>query len=101
MKLKGKTVLITGGTGSFGTKFIEILLDRHEPEAIRVFSRDELKQSELQRRFADDDRMRYLLGDIRDRDRVVRATKGVDVIVHAAALKQVAHANVVGEAPLQ
>src|SRR3954451_12968871 len=89
MKLKSMTVLITGGTGSFGTKFIEILLDRHEPEAIRVFSRDELKQSELQRRFADDDRMRYLLGDIRDRDRVVRATKGVDVIVHAAALKQV------------
>src|SRR3954454_18139043 len=89
MKLKGKTVLITGGTGSFGTKFIEILLDRHEPEAIRVFSRDELKQSELQRRFADDDRMRYLLGDIRDRDRVVRATKGCDVIIHAAALKQV------------
>jgi UDP-N-acetylglucosamine 4,6-dehydratase/5-epimerase len=89
MRLKGKTVLITGGTGSFGTKFIEILLDRYDPAAIRVFSRDELKQSELQRRFADDERLRYLLGDIRDRDRVVRATKGVDVIVHAAALKQV------------
>jgi UDP-N-acetylglucosamine 4,6-dehydratase len=89
MEIRGKTVLVTGGTGSFGTRLIEILLESHEPKAVRVFSRDELKQSELQRRFADDDRVRYLLGDVRDLPRLVRATRGVDVIVHAAALKQV------------
>jgi UDP-N-acetylglucosamine 4,6-dehydratase len=87
--LKDKTVLITGATGSFGTRFLERLLEEHEPRAVRVFSRDELKQSELQRRFADDDRVRFLLGDIRDLPRLIRATRGVDVIVHAAALKQV------------
>jgi UDP-N-acetylglucosamine 4,6-dehydratase/5-epimerase len=87
--LNGKTVLITGGTGSFGTAFIEAVLEQHDPHSVRVFSRDELKQSELQRRFADDTRLRYLLGDVRDLPRLVRATRGVDVIVHAAALKQV------------
>jgi UDP-N-acetylglucosamine 4,6-dehydratase/5-epimerase len=86
---KDQTLLVTGGTGSFGTKFIETLLEREQPAAIRVFSRDELKQSELQRRFADDDRLRYLIGDVRDLPRLIRATRGVDVIVHAAALKQV------------
>ena len=89
MILRDKTVLVTGGTGSFGTKFIEVLLERHDPKAIRVFSRDELKQSQLQRRFADDGRLRYLIGDVRDLPRLVRATKGVDVLIHAAALKQV------------
>jgi UDP-N-acetylglucosamine 4,6-dehydratase len=89
LTLKDKTVLITGATGSFGTKFLEVLLEKHEPRAVRLFSRDELKQSELQRRFADDDRVRFLLGDVRDLSRLIRATRGVDVIVHAAALKQV------------
>src|SRR3954471_20729057 len=89
MTLTDKTILITGGTGSFGTKFIEKVLREHDPASIRVFSRDELKQFELQRRFADDDRLRYLLGDVRDLPRLVRATRGVDIIVHAAALKQV------------
>ena len=90
MDLKGKTVLITGGTGSFGTKLAEILLERHDPDAIRIYSRDELKQSELRRRLADDDsRMRYLIGDVRDLARLTRAMRGVDVVVHAAALKQV------------
>jgi UDP-N-acetylglucosamine 4,6-dehydratase/5-epimerase len=89
VNLKGKTILITGGTGSFGTKFVETILAEHDPQSVRVFSRDELKQSELQRRFADDTRLRYLLGDVRDLPRLVRATRGVDVIVHAAALKQV------------
>jgi UDP-N-acetylglucosamine 4,6-dehydratase/5-epimerase len=90
MDFKGKTILITGGTGSFGSKLIEMLLARHEPEAIRVFSRDELKQSELRRRFADhDERIRYLIGDVRDLPRLTRAMRGVDVVVHAAALKQV------------
>ena len=90
MTLQGKTVLVTGGTGSFGTKLIEVLLERYALAAIRVFSRDELKQSELRRRFADEDgRMRYLIGDVRDLPRLTRAMRGVDVVVHAAALKQV------------
>jgi len=90
LNLEGKTVLVTGGTGSFGTKLVEILLERYNPDSIRVFSRDELKQSELRRRFADDDdRIRYLIGDVRDLPRLSRAFRGVDVVVHAAALKQV------------
>ena len=87
--LKDKTILVTGGTGSFGTRFVERVLAEHEPHAIRIFSRDELKQSELQRRFADETRLRYLLGDVRDLPRLTRATRGVDVVIHAAALKQV------------
>jgi UDP-N-acetylglucosamine 4,6-dehydratase len=86
--LNGKTLLITGGTGSFGQACIRTLLDRFDVEAIRVFSRDELKQSELAHKFHDP-RLRMLLGDVRDRDRVRLATRGVDVIIHAAALKQV------------
>jgi UDP-N-acetylglucosamine 4,6-dehydratase len=89
MDLTGKTILITGGTGSFGTRLLETLLSDHDPQSVRVFSRDELKQSELARRFADDTRLRFLLGDVRDLSRLTRATRGVDLIVHAAALKQV------------
>jgi UDP-N-acetylglucosamine 4,6-dehydratase len=89
LTLKDKVILVTGATGSFGSKFLEVVLERHDPAAIRVFSRDELKQSDLARRFADDDRLRFLLGDVRDLPRLTRATRGVDVIVHAAALKQV------------
>jgi UDP-N-acetylglucosamine 4,6-dehydratase/5-epimerase len=87
--LKDKTVLVTGGTGSFGAAFIQAVLERHDPHSVRVFSRDELKQSELQRRFADDDRLRLLIGDVRDLSRLVRASRGVDVMIHAAAMKQV------------
>jgi len=83
-----RVVLITGGTGSFGKKFTEILLKEHRPRAIRVYSRDELKQHEMSQKVADA-RMRYLLGDIRDKDRLKRALNGVDIVVHAAALKQV------------
>jgi UDP-N-acetylglucosamine 4,6-dehydratase len=89
MDLTGKTILVTGGTGSFGSRFIKHMLDDHSPAAVRVFSRDELKQSEMQRRFADEDRLRYLVGDVRDLPRLLRATRGVDVIIHAAAMKQV------------
>jgi UDP-N-acetylglucosamine 4,6-dehydratase/5-epimerase len=85
-----KTLLITGATGSFGGAFIQTLLSEHAPETIRVFSRDELKQSELQRRLADHDhRLRFLIGDVRDLPRLSRAMRGVDIVVHAAALKQV------------
>ena len=89
MDLSGKTILITGATGSFGKTCLDRLLSDHDPLAVRCFSRDELKQSELQEKYADDERPRFFLGDVRDRERVVRATRGVDVIIHAAALKQV------------
>jgi UDP-N-acetylglucosamine 4,6-dehydratase/5-epimerase len=88
MDLNGKTLLVTGATGSFGRKFIRTVLDRYDVEAIRAFSRDELKQSEMFEAFRGDP-VRPLLGDVRDRDRIRVATRGVDLIVHAAALKQV------------
>jgi UDP-N-acetylglucosamine 4,6-dehydratase len=84
----GRTILITGGTGSFGQHFTRALLSRWDPAAIRILSRDELKQSEMARKI-NDDRLRFLIGDVRDRDRLRRAVEGVDVVVHAAALKQV------------
>ena len=83
-----KTILITGGTGSFGKKFTEVLLNEHDPESVRIYSRGELLQMEMQNRF-DDSRLRFLIGDVRDRDRLYRAASGVDIIVHAAALKHV------------
>ncbi len=86
--LNNKTVLVTGGTGSFGKKFVETALKEHNPKAIRVFSRDELKQFEMKRRF-DEERLRFLIGDVRDKDRLLRAMEGVDIVIHAAALKQV------------
>jgi UDP-N-acetylglucosamine 4,6-dehydratase len=86
--LTGKTLLITGGTGTFGTAFIRTVLANHDVASIRVFSRDELKQSELQQTFRDK-RLRWLLGDVRDGNRLRVATRGIDVLVHAAALKQV------------
>lgn len=89
MDLSGKTILITGGTGSFGKACIHALLERHDPHAIRIFSRDELKQHELQQQYADESRLRFLLGDVRDLERLRIATRGVDLIIHAAALKQI------------
>jgi len=89
MDLTDKTILVTGGTGSFGSNCIEHLLRAHEPRTIRVFSRDELKQSQMQARFDGEDRLRFFIGDVRDRGRLVLATKGCDLILHAAALKQV------------
>ena len=89
--LDGKTVLITGGTGSFGQKFIEVVSERYQPKRLIVFSRDELKQYQVQERFPAQryPYMRYFIGDVRDRDRLYRAFDGVDVVIHAAALKQV------------
>jgi UDP-N-acetylglucosamine 4,6-dehydratase len=84
-----KVVLITGGTGSFGKKMTKILLAEENPKKIIIFSRDELKQHEMRVGGYDDERLRYFLGDVRDRDRLVRAMHGVDIVVHAAALKQV------------
>lgn len=85
---KDKTVLLTGGTGSFGKKFVEMLLKEHDPYAIRVYSRGELAQVEMERTFCDE-RLRFLIGDVRDRTRLYRAMNGVDFVVHAAALKHV------------
>ena len=86
--LDNKTILITGGTGSFGTRFVRTALERARPKRLIVFSRDELKQYEMQQQF-DADCMRYFIGDVRDRDRLTTAMRGVDIVIHAAALKQV------------
>lgn len=84
----GKSVFVSGGTGSFGRSFIRSLLKRYQPKRVVVFSRDELKQYEMQQEF-NAPCMRYFLGDVRDADRVQQALRGIDLVVHAAALKQV------------
>jgi UDP-N-acetylglucosamine 4,6-dehydratase len=85
------TVLVTGGTGSFGKKFVEIMVREKRPKKLIVLSRDELKQHDMRQMFPDvgDSPLRYFIGDVRDKDRLYRAFHGVDVVVHAAALKQV------------
>jgi UDP-N-acetylglucosamine 4,6-dehydratase len=88
MDLNRTSILLTGGTGSFGTAFVERILKDYPGAVVRVFSRDELKQSQLRAGFGEE-RVRYLIGDVRDRRRLARAAQGVDVIVHAAAMKQV------------
>jgi UDP-N-acetylglucosamine 4,6-dehydratase len=84
----GQSILITGGTGSFGKRYTKTLLERYKPKKIIVLSRDELKQFEMQQEF-NDDCMRYFIGDVRDKERMVQAMKGVDYVIHAAAMKQV------------
>jgi len=84
----GKSILITGGTGSFGHRYVDTLLTRYKPARIIVFSRDELKQYEMQQRYGAAC-MRYFLGDVRDGVRLTQAMRGVDIVIHAAALKQV------------
>lgn len=86
--LENSSILVTGGTGSFGKAFISHVLENLNPRRVAVLSRDELKQSEMKAAYPDE-RMRWFLGDIRDRDRLTRAFHGVDYVVHAAALKQV------------
>ncbi len=83
-----KSILITGGTGSFGKRYVKTILERHTPRRLVVYSRDELKQFEMQQEF-NQDCMRYFIGDVRDRDRLIQALSGVDFVIHAAALKQV------------
>lgn len=89
MNWSNQAVLVTGGTGSFGRKFVEIMQRDFQPKKIIVFSRDELKQHEMRSAGFDGPNVRYFIGDIRDRERLLRAMHGVDVVVHAAALKQV------------
>lgn len=84
---KGKVVLVTGGTGSFGKKFAKRVLEEYEPKKLIIFSRDEMKQWEMKKSFSQHNNIRYFIGDVRDSDRLHRAFNGVDIIVHAAALK--------------
>lgn len=90
--LDRKCVLLTGGTGSFGQKFTELVLKESKIKALRIYSRDELKQLQMSHRFPDP-RLRFLIGDVRDKERLIRAMHGVDIVVHAAALKQVPSAE--------
>ncbi|OUR83162.1 UDP-N-acetylglucosamine 4,6-dehydratase (inverting) [Cycloclasticus sp. 46_120_T64] len=84
----GQSILITGGTGSFGKKFIQVLLQEYKPKKIIIFSRDELKQFEMHQKY-NDPCMRYFIGDVRDKARLFEAMEGVDYVIHAAAMKQV------------
>jgi len=85
--LENSTILITGGTGSFGHTFIPMTLEKFNPKKIVVFSRDEMKQWEMAKLFKDDPRVRFMIGDVRDKDRLYRVLDGIDYVVHAAATK--------------
>ncbi len=85
--LTGSTILLTGGTGSFGSKFVPMTLEKYNPRRIIIYSRDEMKQWEMAKIYGDDPRVRFFIGDVRDRERLYRALDGVDYVVHAAATK--------------
>ena len=85
--LNDKTILLTGGTGSFGHAFTAMTLAKFDPAKLIIFSRDEMKQWEMAKKFADDPRVRFFIGDVRDKDRLMRALDGVDTVIHAAATK--------------
>ena len=85
--LKNSSILITGGTGSFGNSFVPMTLKEYNPKKIVIFSRDEMKQWEMAKLFKDDPRIRFMIGDVRDKDRLYRALDGIDYVIHAAATK--------------
>lgn len=85
--LEGSTILITGGTGSFGSAFLPMTLEKYNPRRVIIYSRDEMKQWEMAKGYQGDDRVRFFIGDVRDRERLYRALDGVDYVVHAAATK--------------
>ena len=85
--LKNASILVTGGTGSFGHTFVPMTLQRYDPKKIIIFSRDEMKQWEMAKKFEGDSRVRFFIGDVRDKDRLYRALDGVDYVIHAAATK--------------
>ena len=85
--LKNSTILITGGTGSFGKKFVQMTLDRYNPKRIIIFSRDEMKQWEMAEKYIGDERVKFIIGDVRDKERISRSLDGIDFVVHAAATK--------------
>ena len=85
--LENSTILITGGTGSFGKKFVRMTLDHYKPKAIIIYSRDEMKQWDMAEKYRDDQRVKFIIGDVRDKERLSRSLDGVDYVVHAAATK--------------
>lgn len=85
--IQNSSILVTGGTGSFGNTFVPMTLARYNPRKIIIFSRDEMKQWEMAKKFKDDPRVRFFIGDVRDKERLYRALDGVDHVVHAAATK--------------
>lgn len=89
LDLTGRIVLVTGGTGSFGRNFTRYVLDRMKPEKLIIFSRDEMKQGQMMQEFGDHPALRFFIGDVRDKERLDRAFQSVDIVIHAAALKQV------------
>ena len=91
--LKNSSILITGGTGSFGNSFIPLTLKKYNPKRLIIFSRDEMKQWEMKKMFNDDSRVRFFIGDVRDKDRLHRALHNIDFVVHAAATKIVSTAE--------
>ncbi|OUU29484.1 MAG: UDP-N-acetylglucosamine 4,6-dehydratase (inverting) [Candidatus Endolissoclinum sp. TMED37] len=93
--LKNKSILVTGGTGSFGQKFVEFALKELSPKKLVIFSRDELKQFDMASRLPEDHYpcIRYFIGDVRDRNRLIRAFSGIDIVIHAAAMKQIVAAE--------
>ena len=88
MDFNNKVILVTGGTGSFGQKFVQMVLEKYNPHSIRIYSRGEHKQVEMERKF-NNDKLRFFIGDVRDKERLYRAMNGVDIVIHAAALKHV------------
>jgi UDP-N-acetylglucosamine 4,6-dehydratase (inverting) len=91
--LSGSSILVTGGTGSFGHAFVRLTLEKYNPERLVIFSRDEMKQWEMSKIYGSDKRIRFFIGDVRDKDRLVRALDGIDYVVHAAATKIVPSAE--------
>jgi UDP-N-acetylglucosamine 4,6-dehydratase/5-epimerase len=85
--LEGSSILVTGGTGSFGNTFVPMTLEKYNPKKIIIFSRDEMKQWDMAKKYQGDNRVRFFIGDVRDKDRLYRALDGVDFVVHAAATK--------------
>ena len=85
--LENSSILLTGGTGSFGSRFVPMVLDIFDPNRLVIYSRDEMKQWEMAKSYANDSRVRFFLGDVRDKERLYRAMDGIDYVVHAAALK--------------
>jgi FlaA1/EpsC-like NDP-sugar epimerase len=86
--LKNSSILITGGTGSFGNTFVPMTLSKYNPKRLVIFSRDEMKQWEMAQKYQDDPRVVFVIGDVRDKDRLSRALDGIDYVVHAAATKE-------------
>ena len=91
--MRGKKILVTGGTGSFGNAFASVVLEKYAPERLVIYSRDEFKQFKMAQKFGHDDRLRFFIGDVRDEDRLMFAMKDIDIVFHAAAIKQIVTAE--------